>query len=188
MRNWLDIVSLVLSVIVPIILTLAPIFPIEVRVLVAILAVLMIFVVWFILRDFVYRQNISKVLRMINGFINALITFITENKIKDKEKYVTWGELRDVFLEAFSKVGREALNIHIEELRSTEEERRKKFLLQKAREGKITYEEALELKKLLEKQRQEYETYGNIAGAIIVGLIILFVIWLISQLSKESQH
>ncbi|MEB3755804.1 MAG: hypothetical protein GSR79_02955 [Desulfurococcales archaeon] len=52
-------------------------------------------------------------------------------------------------------------------------ERRKAELIRKAQAHTITYEEAKELQKLLEKQKRKHESSGDIAGAILAFILLM---------------
>jgi len=65
-------------------------------------------------------------------------------------------------------------------------EARKAELIRKAQARLITYEEALELQKLLEEQKQKHESAGDIVGAILALILLLALVWLISELFKKD--
>lgn len=66
-------------------------------------------------------------------------------------------------------------------------ERRKQKLLEKARQKIITYEEAQELEKMLENQRKQHLERGDITGAILAGLLLLFVLGVIAILLEQMK-
>ncbi len=70
---------------------------------------------------------------------------------------------------------------------SYHEERRKAELLRKAQSRTITYEEAMELKRLLEKQKHKHESSGDIVGAILAFILIMALLWLISEIFGEKK-
>lgn len=63
--------------------------------------------------------------------------------------------------------------------------RRKRELLERARRREINYEEAEELRRLLEEQKKERERAGDTFGAIILGLLILFVLGILGSLEEK---
>lgn len=65
---------------------------------------------------------------------------------------------------------------------NTHREQRKRELLEKARRKQISYAEAEELRRLLEEQKRQHEASGDIGGAILVGLLILFLLGVIGAL------
>ncbi len=85
------------------------------------------------------------------------------------------------------QVGLSSFDIYFEDVHSTEEEKRKKYLMDKARKENITRDEAEELKRLLQKQKEEKEKKGDIVDAILLGLALLFVIWLLAKMSEERK-
>lgn len=67
-------------------------------------------------------------------------------------------------------------------------ERRKQELLEKAKIRQISYEEGNELQGLLEKQKAQHESKGDIGGAILAGLMILFIIALLAALFGSKKE
>ena len=65
-------------------------------------------------------------------------------------------------------------------------EARKAELIRKAQARLITYEEALELQKLLEEQKRKHESAGDIVGAILALILLLALVWLTSELSGRE--
>jgi len=55
-------------------------------------------------------------------------------------------------------------------------------LMEKARRNEITHQEAQELQRLLEEEKRKREVIGDIAGAILFGLLIIFVLGIIADL------
>ena len=70
---------------------------------------------------------------------------------------------------------------------SPEEHEEIKRLIEKANRGEITREEAERLKILLEREKRKREKAGDVLGAIILGLLLLFIIGLLASffLSEE---
>ena len=66
-----------------------------------------------------------------------------------------------------------------------EQERRKQELLQRAHQGQISYPDGQELQRLLEEQKRQHESRGDIGGAILLGLMILFIIGILASLSED---
>ncbi len=66
-------------------------------------------------------------------------------------------------------------------------ERRKRELLEKARQRQISYAEAEELKNILEDQKKRHEASGDIVGAILLGLLLLFVLAILAGFLKEGK-
>lgn len=67
-------------------------------------------------------------------------------------------------------------------------EKRKAELLRKAQERTITYSEAMELKKLLEEQKRKHESSGDIVGAILAYILLMALLWLISEIFGKKEH
>lgn len=65
-------------------------------------------------------------------------------------------------------------------------EQRKKMLLEKARARTITQAEANEVRVLLETQKAQHQTGGDFVGAILAGLLLLFVVGVIASLFDDS--
>jgi hypothetical protein len=111
--------------------------------------------------------------------LNVLITgFIKLDKMS-RSKRITIAEFTKVFSEAVGGV----LDAITKDYFSTphsnpgpEQERRKQELLQKAQQRQISYEEGQELQSLLEEQKRQHEASGDIGGAILAGLLILFLL------------
>jgi hypothetical protein len=68
-----------------------------------------------------------------------------------------------------------------------DKEYRKRILLEKARKREITYQEGQELQKLLEEQKKQHEASGDIAGAILVGLLLLFLLSVLAALLEKKE-
>lgn len=66
-------------------------------------------------------------------------------------------------------------------------EARKRELLRKFQEGRITYEEAVELQALLEEQRKRHEAVGNIVAAFLALIILLSLIAFLAYLVKVKE-
>lgn len=131
-------------------------------------------------------QSNSSVLKII---VDALITV--------REKMLSSETVSAVdFVNAFSDATKSVSKTLIEEYFEIAGERlsnpdpltehRKRMLLEKSRRGTITYDDAQELKALLEKQKRGHESGGDIVGAILAGLLILFVIGVIASLLSEE--
>ena len=63
-------------------------------------------------------------------------------------------------------------------------EERLKELIDKARTGRITRDEALELQKLLEEQKKKHEKEGDIEGLILVLALLLALGYILKKLSE----
>jgi cell shape-determining protein MreC len=68
-----------------------------------------------------------------------------------------------------------------------DKEYRKRILLEKARKREITYQEGQELQKLLEEQKKQHEASGDIASAILVGLLLLFLLSVLAALLEKKE-
>lgn len=66
-------------------------------------------------------------------------------------------------------------------------ERRKAELIGKARARIITYEEAKELQALLEEQKQRHESSGDVIGAILAFILLMALLWLVSELFGKKE-
>lgn len=58
-------------------------------------------------------------------------------------------------------------------------------LLTKAKQGTINRQESYELKMLFEEEEKRRENAGDIAGSILMGLAIIFILGIIASLFKE---
>jgi len=90
--------------------------------------------------------------------------------------------------DVFKVFGSEYLQRYLGKLSNPDSlvEVRKAELIRKAQARMITYEEALELQKLLEEQKRRHESAGDIVGAILALILILALVWLISELFKKE--
>ena len=61
-------------------------------------------------------------------------------------------------------------------------ELRKQELLNKARQQTVSLVEGQELQRLLEEQRQKHQNSGDLGGAILAGILILFIIGVLAAL------
>jgi hypothetical protein len=67
-------------------------------------------------------------------------------------------------------------------------EARKRELLRRFQEGRITYDEAVELQTLLEEQKRRHEAAGNIVAAFLVLIILLFLIAFLAYLATGKRE
>ena len=66
-------------------------------------------------------------------------------------------------------------------------EKRKFELLKKAQRERLTYEEIVELMKLLEEQRKKHEESGDILGAVLAASLITVLSWAKEEREKEAK-
>jgi hypothetical protein len=111
----------------------------------------------------------------VNDVISEVVSSLGETSIR-----VVHGVIEDYFHLSF----RESESL------DPDGEARKRELLRKFQEGRITYDEAVELQALLEEQRKRHEAAGNIVAAFLVLIILLFLIAFLAYLAtggkKES--
>jgi|GEM_PF-5872054 len=157
--------------------------------------VILLMLVGLVLDYSLFRSKSIRFLELINSFISSFLkSYSNINDFIRKQNpstNVTWGDINKLFsyfFGAIMDVSRKSFNLYLKELHSSPEERRKKELMEKASKNEITYEEAKELRRLLEKQRKEREEAGDIIGAILIGMALLFVLWLITQLFREEKR
>jgi len=113
-------------------------------------------------------------------------TFIELRKKLSNREVVTIDSMVNAFTEASEGVEGSVKDLYFSEYGkgnpSLDREQRKKELLEKARSRTISYREGQELQKLLDEQKREHETRGDIGGAILLGLLILFLLGVLAAL------
>jgi len=148
------------------------------------------------------RQQIGDMrlgLHAVSSLIYALYSAFLElyNKIGRGESV----SVNDIVNSAIASVGRTSMRIIQEKIigeylqlplkesggLDPNGETRKKELLRKFQEGGITYEEALELRTLLEKQRRNHEDAGNIVAALLALIILLLLLAYIASLTTSER-
>lgn len=138
------------------------------------------------------EKRFHEVLRITKMGIDALISMRTRLSKLRREEAITVGVLVDILDEATSAISREVMNAYFKGLgvrlgNPNYEESRKRELLEKALRREINEEEGEELRKLLERQKQEREAAGDLLGAIMLGLLILFIIGVLAALFGERR-
>jgi hypothetical protein len=166
-------------------------------------AIGIIYAIWRAIRWF---QNLDRQIRdmrvglhMISSLIYALYsTFLRlYNRAKGGESL----SVNDVVSEVISSLGETGIRVVREviedylhlSLRESESldpdgEARKRELLRKFQEGRITYDEAVELQALLEEQRKRHEAVGNIVAAFLALIILLSLIAFLAYLVKVKRE
>jgi len=138
------------------------------------------------------ESRIKNVERDVKGHSLVLKTIVDvfidlRKKLLNREK-ITIDTVINAFSEAAEKVSGNVIESYFLVYGgklgnpNTHKERRKKELLQKARQKQVSYAEAEELRRLLEEQKREHEASGDIGGAILAGLLILFILGVIAAL------
>lgn len=116
--------------------------------------------------------------------------FIQLQKVSGSKR-VTMAQFTKVFGESIEKVlGAITKDYFSAPLKNPgpEQERRKQELMQKAQQRQITYEEGQELQRLLEEQKRQHESRGDIGSAILLGLMLLFVIGVLAALFGDRDR
>jgi hypothetical protein len=136
-------------------------------------------------------HKVEKATKRDSLVLNVLIGGFIELQKLSRSKRITMTQ----FIQVFSRAVEGVLDAITKEYFSTalsnpgpQQERRKQELLQKARLRQISYEEGKELQRLLEEQKRQHEAIGDIGGAILVGLLILFLLGVLVTLfgSRED--
>lgn len=131
----------------------------------------------------------------MNGILillNVMVDWVRATREKLlKAKKPKIGDLINAFDEGASSIAQTIESNYFSMLKmgnpDSERELRKRKLLAKARQRTISYSEAEELRRLLEEQKRQYEALGNIIGAILVGLLIIFLLGVIASLRGEGR-
>ncbi len=185
--------STLASILTGIILNYALLLPLPFVIVICTLVFLTVFTFDPYFRSLRLEDRLNRVIDLINIVVSALIGARGKLFQLRRDKALTAGDLADVFDEATSGISESVALEYFKVLKgrsggSSHEERRKGELLEKARRKEINYEEAEELRRLLEKQRKERERAGDTFGAIILGLLILFVLGILSALLAERKE
>jgi len=141
-------------------------------------------------------HSLMKSIKPLGSVINSLIEGL--NKVFDQ--LLNLPESRNITIKDFRNalylISKSAEETYRKELfgwalestpKSSLKEKRKRELLEKARKGELKYpQETEELKRLLEEQRKKRESEGDVFGAIMIGLLILFLLGLLASSSREK--
>jgi len=137
-------------------------------------------------------HSLMKSIKPLGSVINSLIEGL--NKVFDQ--LLNLPESRNITIKDFRNalylISKSAEETYRKELfgwalESSLKEKRKRELLEKARKGELKYpQETEELKRLLEEQRKKRESEGDVFGAIMIGLLILFLLGLLASSSREK--
>jgi uncharacterized membrane protein YhaH (DUF805 family) len=132
------------------------------------------------------ERRSGALVNMVKLIVDALIGVRTKLSQLHRNKALTAGDFTDIFDEAAFAISGGIIDAYFRtlggELSNPGYEERKKMLLEKAMRREISREEGEELKGLLERQKREREAAGDILGAIMLGLLILFVIGVLAAL------
>lgn len=136
------------------------------------------------------RNHVDGTVKLISLFIDAF-TGIDEKLLQlPKAKRIVAKDLVSVFAQPLHKLFQDASRAFIETIlkpSSPEEHEEIRRLMEKANRGIISRKEAERLKTLLEKEKRKRENVGDILGAIIVGLLLLFVLGLLASLFLREE-
>ncbi|RSN75109.1 MAG: hypothetical protein DSO07_07380 [Thermoproteota archaeon] len=116
--------------------------------------------------------------------LNVIVEGFIKIQRLSRTKQISIAQFVNTFCEGiegvFSIITKDYFSTHSSN--PSEVERRKRDLLEKAHLRTISYEEGQELQNLLEKQRRQHEASGDIDGAILAGLLILFLLGVLAAL------
>jgi len=135
------------------------------------------------------EKRFGNIVEAVKLIVDALLGMRAKLSKMSKDEAITVGGLSGIFDEAASAISDTLLKEYFKSLGTVSsnpnyEAGRKRDLLEKARRREITYEEAEELRGLLDKEKKQRESAGDIGGALLVGLLILFVLAIIAALVK----
>ncbi len=186
----LSTIGITVSIIVSIVTISAGIIEPALAAILSIEIILVTLVIYILIKI----NNMSKFLELTKIFIDTIykIMYSILENINNKrlDESITWHDAKqfaDNLMRSLAMLGQSAFSIYARDIHSTEEEKRKKMLMEKARRKEISLEEAEELKKLIEKEKKEYEKKGDIVNAILLGATLLFVAWLIYELLRGKK-
>jgi len=136
-------------------------------------------------------RKVEKASERHNLVLDVIIDGFIQLRKVSGSKRVTMAQFTKVFGQSVEKVlGTITKDYFSAPLKNPgpEQERRKQELLQKAQQRQITYEEGQELQRLLEEQKRQHESRGDIGSAILLGLMILFVIGVLVALFGDRDR
>jgi len=138
----------------------------------------------------IIESHLNAVVSIIKVIIDALMGIRERLSRLPREKTITVGDIADILDEATSTISGKVREAYFKTLttKSSNHEDRKRELLERAERREISYEEYRELKMLLEKQKKDCEETGNMIGAIMAGLLILFVMGVLASLSSKKNE
>ncbi len=130
-----------------------------------------------------------------NGIaLDAIITGLikVQKSLAAKREQLSPTIILDAFAEGIGQVmeaiSKDFFSTHHTSGIDSDVERRMQDLLAKARTKEISLTEAQELQALLETQKRRQEASGDIGGAILLGLLIIFVLAIIAALVGASRE
>jgi len=123
----------------------------------------------------VLEERVSRIEVAIREAIVPVLVIVTEKS----------PDISKLALEKFSKIYFGDPNRKLSNP-TREVEERKKALVLKARLGTLIRSEAIEVKNLLEKQKKQHDASGDVAGAILAGLILVLILGLFASLFGEE--
>lgn len=183
-------ISIVASVIAGIVLHYVVLLPLPFTAIFCILALLVPLVAAQYFHSINLEKRFGSIIGAVKLVVDALLGIRSKLSKMPKDEAITVDGLSSIFDEAASAISDTLLNAYFKSLGATSsnpnyEASRKRELLERARRREITYEEAEELRRLLDREKAEREQAGDVSGAILVGLLILFVLAVIASLSAR---
>lgn len=158
----------------------------------AIITFLLVFIVSINLYFLPKLSKVEITTRRNSLVLNVIVSGLIQIQKLSRTKRITITQFVNTFSEAVEGVLDTITKDYFFTLHSSNPrskiERRKRELLEKARLRRISYEEGQELQRLLEEQKKQHEANGDIGGAILVGLLILFVLGVIAALSGGKEE
>jgi cbb3-type cytochrome oxidase subunit 3 len=185
---FLSILAALASGFIPYFLTY---LTLEYAIITFLLTLLVLTNVYFMLSFSSRMRKVEKASERHSLVLDVIIGIFIKLQKVSGSKGVTMAQFAEAFSESIEKV----LGMIMKDYFSAPfknpgsgQERRKQELLQKAQERQITYEEGQELQRLLEEQKRQHESRGDIGGAILVGLMILFIIGVLAVLFGDRDR
>jgi hypothetical protein len=151
-------------------------------------------------------QNLDRQIRDMRVGLHAISSLVyalysTFLKLYHRAKRSESLSVNDVISEVISSLGEtgikvvreiieDYLQLSLKESESLDPdgEARKRELLRRFQEGRISYDEAVELQTLLEEQKRRHEAAGNIVAAFLVLVILLFLIAFLAYLATGKRE
>lgn len=139
---------------------------------------------------FLYKleRSMNFSLTLFKAVVDSWMEMRKKILLLPKDKKITAKDLISTLVEPGKVMNGSLTDVVFEMLKgSPPSYHRIKELMKKAEKNVITQDEAQELKTLLEQEKRDREAIGDIAGAILFGLLIIFVLGVLAALLSGGE-
>ena len=189
---WVLFGSILVPIVIGVVLHYLVLLSLPLITVICMLAFLVALVLDVYFRSVSLEARFKNIIGIVKLVVDALMGIRSKLLQLRRDEPITVGSFTDIFDEATSTVSGTIIDTYFKSLgiKSSNpyyEEGKKRELLEKARRNEITYEEAEELRNLLDGEKRQREQAGDVFGAILVGLLILFIFGVIADLLSRPR-